>query len=85
MATNPCCGVETCDDPSYCCDEPQAYVKEAGCVIQPVADCIDVDTILADENVEQTQVEALLMDEGCEYLIVSEDCKPIFGGFPIEE
>lgn len=82
---NPCCGVETCDDLTNCCDEPQAFVKENECSIEPVQDCVDVSTILPDENTDQTFYEALLMSEDGQYLLVSEDCKPFYGKFVIEE
>lgn len=81
-ATSCTCGEPNCN--SFSCCAPTEY-KKRPCTIKPdpVEICIDYDS--GEDFVEEGYFEALIVDEQCGKLIITENCIPIYGKFKIEE
>ncbi len=75
------CGDVGCN--SFSCCTPTEY-KVKPCNIEPIQEevCIDYDS--GEDFVEEGYFEALIVDEQCGKLIITENCIPIYGKFEIE-
>lgn len=80
-STSCACGEPNCD--SFSCCTPTEY-KTKPCTIKPIPEevCIDYDE--GEPFVEVGFFEALIVDEQCGKLIITEDCVPMYGKFKIE-